>query len=148
MYKTAVRWLIRRNVDALSAGDFRPLASSYAADATLVFPGTSSWSGVYRGREAIAAFLQRFVSAGLQGSVEDVLVNGPPWRTRICVLFSDRATRSGEVIYENRAVLYAHVRWGKITYQEDFEDTHKIEAFDRALSAAGSETAGTGVGAE
>jgi ketosteroid isomerase-like protein len=140
MYKGAVRWLIKRNVRALSNGDIGPLASSYASDATLVFPGTSSWAGVYRGRAEIDKFLRRFVSVGLQGSVEDVLVNGPPWRTRVCVLFTDRAVRAGTVVYENRAVLYACVRWGRITYQEDFEDTHKVEAFDRLLEAAGQES--------
>jgi hypothetical protein len=34
-------------------------------------------------------------------------------------------------------VLYAIARWGKITRQEDFEDTVKVEAFDRWLDAHG-----------
>ena len=63
-------------------------------------------------------------------------MNGPPWRTSVCVLFSDRAMDdSGKLIYENRAVLYGRVVWGKIVYQEDFEDTHKVEAFDAHLAA-------------
>ena len=62
-------------------------------------------------------------------------MNGPPWRTVVCVLFSDSARDGdGSVVYENRAVLFARVRWGKIVYQEDFEDTHKVEAFDRYLA--------------
>jgi hypothetical protein len=86
--------------------------------------------------------LRRFVAAGLQGEVEDVLVNGPPWRIRVCVLFSDRATDdTGAVVYENRAVLFGRIRWGKLTFQEDFEDTHKVEAFDAYL-AGRDDTAG------
>jgi ketosteroid isomerase-like protein len=135
MYKAAVRRLIRRNVRALGNGDIGPLLAGYAADAVLVFPGTSSWGGEHRGKAAIAAFLRRFVAAGLQGEVEDVLVNGPPWRTRVCVLFSDRATDdTGAVVYENRAVLFGRIRWGKLTYQEDYEDTHKVAAFDAYLA--------------
>jgi ketosteroid isomerase-like protein len=135
MYKAAVRRLIRRNVEALGRGEVQPLLAAYADDAVLVFPGTSTWGGEHRGKAAIGAFLRRFVDSELQGSVEDILVNGPPWRTRVCVVFSDRATGDdGAVVYENRAVLFAVIRWGKLTYQEDFEDTHKVAAFDAYLA--------------
>ena len=141
MYKLAVRWMIRRNIKALSRGETGALLASYAEDAVLVFPGTSSWGGEHRGKPAIGAFLRRFVEVGLVGEVHEILVNGPPWRTTICVLFSDRASGpTGETVYENRAVLFGRVVWGKIVYQEDFEDTHKVEAFDRYL--------GQGQGAE
>ncbi len=136
MYRWAVRWLIRRNIRALSSGDVAPLLAGYSEDAVLVFPGTSSWAGEYRGKTAIEIFLRRFVDARLGGEADEILVNGPPWRTTICVLFTDRATdKMGNTVYENRAVLFARATWGKITYQEDFEDTHKIEAFDAYLAA-------------
>jgi ketosteroid isomerase-like protein len=134
MYAALVRWTIRRNIRALGAGDAAPLLRGYADDATLVFPGTSSWAGTHRGKAAIEAFIRRFVSVGLKGEAEEILVAGPPWRTLIAVLFNDRATSpDGQVVYRNRAVLFARMRWGKIVYQEDFEDTHKVEAFDRWL---------------
>ncbi len=136
MYKALVRWMIRRNVAALARGDTGPLLDGYADDAVLVFPGASSWGGEYRGREAIGRFLQRFVDDGVHGTAHDILVNGPPWRTRIAVLFTATAHgKQGEPVYDNRAVLLARARWGRITDQEDFEDTHKIEAFDRYLQA-------------
>jgi len=136
MYKTAVRWMIRRNVAALRAGDPGPLLAGYSRDAVLVFPGPSSWGGEYRGKEAIAGFLQRFLDDGIVGEAHDILVNGPPWRTTVAVLFTvQAASDAGELIYDNRAVLFARARWGKITYQEDFEDTHKGEAFERRLMA-------------
>lgn len=135
MYKTAVRAMIRRNVRALQAGDMTPILAGYADDAVLVFPGRSSWGGEHRGKAAIAQFLTRFIDVGLVGEVHDILVNGPPWRTTVCVVFTDQAKdESGEVIYQNRAVLLARVVWGKIVYQEDFEDTHKVEAFDAYLA--------------
>jgi len=141
VYKAAVRWMIRRNVRALRVGDPDPLIAGYAHDAVLVFPGPSSWGGEYRGREAIAGFLHRFVSDGLVGEAHDILVNGPPWRTTVAVLFTATATdQSGTVIYDNRAVLFARARWGRITYQEDFEDTHKSEAFERYLKAGTTES--------
>ena len=136
MYKTAVRWMIRRNVAALRRGDPEPLLKGYADDAVLVFPGTSGWGGEYRGKEAIAGFMRRFLEDGIVGEAHEIIVNGPPWRTTICVLFTAQATdETGTLVYDNRAVLFVRARWGKIVYQEDFEDTHKIEAFERHLTA-------------
>jgi uncharacterized protein (TIGR02246 family) len=138
MYKAAVRWMIRRNVAALASGDPGPLLAGYAEDAVLVFPGDSSWGGEHRGRDAIEVFLRRFIDNRLVGEVQEILVNGPPWRTTVCVLFPVQATdTTGTVVYENRAVLYARAVWGKIVFQEDFEDTHKVEAFDRYLAMSG-----------
>ena len=57
----------------------------------------------------------------------------------MAVLFTDRASdESGATVYENRAILFGRARWGKIVYQEDFEDTHKVEAFDRYLTQRSS----------
>ena len=136
MYKWAVRRQIRRNIETLGRGDPEPLLRGYAEDAVLVFPGASSWGGEHRGRAAIERFLRRFIAAGLSGAAEDILVNGPPWNTRIAVVFADHAhDDAGNEVYSNRAVLYGRIRWGRITRQEDFEDTHKVEAFDRWLDA-------------
>ncbi len=44
---------------------------------------------------------------------------------------------NGTVVDENRAVLFARVVWGKIVYQEDFEDTVKADQFDRYLATRG-----------
>jgi ketosteroid isomerase-like protein len=92
--------------------------------------------GTYEGREAIAGFLRRFVSDGIVGEIEDVLVNGPPWRTRVCAVMTARATAAdATVVYDNRAALYAIARWGRIVHQEDFEDTHKSVAFADYLNS-------------
>jgi ketosteroid isomerase-like protein len=134
MYKWAVRRMIRRNVEALRRGDPGPVLAGYADDAVLVFPGKTSWSGEHRGKAGIEAFLRRFLAAGIVGEAHDILVNGPPWRTTICVLFLDHVSGpAGEVVYENRAILFGRIVWGKIVYHEDFEDTQKVEAFDRYL---------------
>jgi hypothetical protein len=50
------------------------------------------------------------------------------------VVFSAEAVDStGVIVYENRAVLFARAVWGKINYQEDFEDTQKAVDFDKYL---------------
>ena len=138
MYKMAVRWMIRRNVRAIAAGDVAPALAAYADDAVLVFPGDGIWAGEHRGRAAIEQFLRRFVEAGIVGETHEILVSGPPWNTKICVRFTDFARDGDKVVYENRAILFGLAKWGKIVYQEDYEDTQKAAAFDAYLAAKGA----------
>jgi uncharacterized protein (TIGR02246 family) len=137
-YTGATRALLRRNVKALMAGDPAPLLALYHPDAVLTFPGEHSWGRTYRGRDEIAAFLRRFLDAGLRGELGTILVDGPPWATRIAVEFDDHAhdPRTGERIYENRAVLVLRTRWGRVVAEEVYEDTQKVAAFDARLTPA------------
>jgi ketosteroid isomerase-like protein len=146
MYKAAVRWMIRRSIRALNAGDYGPALAVFTDDATLTFPGDNSWSRQFReprpgraahpshrGRAEIEAFLRRYVDHGIQMQVDDILVNGPPWNTRVAVRVVDWIpTEDGPDAYANRAVLMARVRWGKIEEQEDYEDSERVAAFDRS----------------
>jgi ketosteroid isomerase-like protein len=141
MYKAAVRWQVRRGLQTLNAGDPDRQVGGYALDATLVFPGVSSWSGRYEGRDAIAGFLAFFTEHGLQLEAEDILVNGPPWRTRVAITATVTAPGAdGATVYRNRAAMYARARWGKITYQEDYEDTHESQRFDQHLHRTDGDT--------
>lgn len=128
--------LLRRAIRRINAGDIGPMLNSYAEDAVLVFPGDSSWGGEHRGKQAIRAFLERFARVGIQFEAHEVTVSGWPWNARLYVLFSDRARdAAGNVVYENHGVIYGRTRWGKIVYQEDFEDTDRVAAFDTWLAA-------------
>jgi uncharacterized protein (TIGR02246 family) len=136
-YASAVRAILRRNAAALMAGDPRPLLRMYAPDATMVFPGASSWGRTYRGRDEIEAFLRRFHAAGLRGELGAILVEGPPWATRIAVEFDDHARDAdGTKVYENRALIVLSTRWGRVVHEELFEDTQKVAAFDQHLGLA------------
>jgi ketosteroid isomerase-like protein len=139
MYAWLVRKMIRRSIDRMNGGDIKPLVTSFAHDARLVFPGRSSWAGDYRGRDQIEAFLDRFVRVGLQAAADEIVVKGPPWNTTICVRFRDEAhAPDGTVVYSNRAVLFMKTAWGKIVSQEDYIDTEKVSAFDEYLAADGA----------
>ena len=98
MYKAAVRWMIRRNIARLNAGDYRPGLAMFSDDIEFSFPGDNSWADefrpvqrgrqvhvTHRGKAEVERFLQRYVAAGLQMEVEDILVNGPPWNLRAAV---------------------------------------------------------------
>ncbi len=144
MYKPAVRWMIRRNIAKLNAGDAAPALAMFATDARLCFPGCNSFASqfrpvrkdrrafvTHRGRDEIAAFLARYVERGIQMCVEDILVNGPPWNTRVAIRAHVWVPGpDGADVYNNRAVLMVHTRWGRISQQEDYEDTERAAAFD------------------
>jgi ketosteroid isomerase-like protein len=147
MYKAAVRWMIRRNIAALNTGDRGPVLAMFADDLQFSFPGDNSWSTefrplergrranvTHRGRAEMARFLDRFVGAGIQMEVEDILVNGPPWNLRAAVrCFVWSPGPSGDR-YANRAVLYVTSSWGRLRTQEDYEDTQRSAAFDAVLA--------------
>lgn len=153
MYKAAVRRMIRSNIDHLNRGNYQPVLAGFADDATLAFPGSNTWSTMFRpanagreqhvthrGRAELERFLQRYVDEGLQMQVEDILVNGPPWNTRVAVRVVDWSLDSdGNERYCNRAVLFARAVWGKLVEQEDYEDTERVAAFDRLTAERSSD---------
>ena len=136
MYAWLVRFMIRRAVRRVNAGDIRPMLGSYADDATLVFPGDHSWGGEYRGKAEIERFLRRFVRVGLQLEPQEIVVGGAPWNTTVCLHFTDKASDAdGAVVYANRGVIFAKSAWGKIVFQELYEDTQKVAEFDQYLAS-------------
>ena len=152
MYKATARAMIRRNIEKLNHGQYRSALAMFTEDAVLTFPGDNSWSRLcrtpspgrsasptHRSRGEIEKFLVRYTEFGIQMKVEDILVNGPPWNMRVAVRVHDWiAGPDGTDAYANRAVLWATLSWGKIRSQEDYEDTERAAAYDRASVGASS----------
>jgi ketosteroid isomerase-like protein len=131
-----LNWLAKRMVQrtfhARNAGDVEAVMAMMTDDIRLVFPGTSSWAGEYRGKLAVEGFVRRVVEHGLQYRVHDALIKGPPWNMTLVYLISDEARdAAGNIIYANRAVEYCKLRWFKMYESEIFEDTERSSAFDR-----------------
>lgn len=150
MYKAAVRALIRRNIRALNQGNYGPALAMFDQDAELTFPGDNSWARqfrlpqpgrevfpTHRGRAEIETFLRTYVENRIQMEIEDILVNGPPWNTRVALRVHDWIQGpDGADIYANRAVLMVRTSWGRIRSQEDYEDSERAAALDRHLAAS------------
>lgn len=147
MYKATVRALMRHSVKKLNGGDATMFLKLAHPDATIAFPGNNSWARMFgqpaSGRERhvthdglaeCTAFAERFVTEGVQFQVEDILVNGPPWNTRIALrVVSSVAGPIGEPdVYTNRAIALLEIRWGRLIAWEDYEDTERVAAWDRA----------------
>jgi ketosteroid isomerase-like protein len=134
-------WLARRvlgyTMRRLRAGDARPTLMLDAPGVRLTFPGDSSWSGEHRGRDQVAAWLERFVRSGIQIHADQVIAQGWPWNTTICVRGTDHLDDAGELVYENRYVIWGRLRWGRLQEYEVYEDTQKAAELDAWLERHG-----------
>lgn len=144
MYKATVRALVRKGIGDLNRGRPELLLRLASRNAVICFPGDNSWAAMHRpvekgrtahathqGIEECRSFADRFVAEGLRFRIEDILVNGPPWKTRVVVLAHDYIEGpEGIDRYNNRVAAAMTIRWGKLTRWEDFEDTERIAAWD------------------
>jgi len=117
VYKVAVRGLLRYSIRRLNQGDYSLLLKMASPDLELVFPGENSWSSMFRppspgrnahvthcGLDEVRAFADRFVAEGIRFEIEDILVNGGPWNTRIAVRAHDyiAGPQGGPDVHANR----------------------------------------------
>lgn len=145
MYKATVRALLRHSIGRLNQGDYSLMLRLAHPDFELAFPGQNSWATMFRpqvigrerhpthrGIEEATAFADRFVDQGIQLDVEDIVVNGPPWNTRIAVRGNSYIPDpgGGGDLYANRAILFLEIRWGRLLRWEDYEDTERVAAWD------------------
>jgi ketosteroid isomerase-like protein len=132
-------WLARKLVSYLMsrtrAGDVRPTLALDAPDVELTFPGQNSWSGVFRGKAEVERWLRRLAAVGIQTYPDEVVAKGMPWNVTVCVRGRDhlRGTQ-GEVVYENRYVIWGRMAWGRLKRYEVYEDTHKANELDEYLA--------------
>jgi ketosteroid isomerase-like protein len=132
-------WLAKKVISYVMsrtrAGDIQPTLLLDAPDVTLTFPGQNSWSGVHRGKVEVERWLRRLVALGLQTYPDEVVVKGFPWNTTVCVRGYDHLQGSdGEMVYENRFVIWGRMSWGRLKEYEVYEDTHKANELDRYLA--------------
>ena len=133
-------WLTKKLLSQVMArtraGDIRLTLLLDAPDIHFVFPGTNSWSGDYPDKEAHRRWLERLVRVGVKTDVDEVALSGFPWKMTVAVRgrsWWDNA--SGERIYDNRYVIWAHLKWGRMKAYEVYEDTEKAAALDEYLAA-------------
>ncbi len=127
--------LISYVMASLRRGDIRPVLALDAPDVALTFPGQSSWSGVFRGKQEVERWLRRFVAAGLQTYPDEVVIAGLPWKMTVCVRAHDHLDApDGQRVYENRYVIWGRMSWGRLKRYEVYEDTHKANQLDGYLA--------------
>jgi ketosteroid isomerase-like protein len=152
MYKASIRAVMRYSIKKLNQGDYRLMLKMAHPDFELAFPGQNSWATMFRpqhsgrhrhvthrGVAEATAFAERFVAEGIQFRIEDILVNGPPWNTRVAVRAHSFITGppGHDDAYNNRALLFLELRWGRLVRWEDYEDTERVAAWDTTAATEG-----------
>jgi ketosteroid isomerase-like protein len=133
MYSWIVKQALRRLEKQLTAGEVDKLMAAFADDAVLVFPGDSSFGGEHRGKPAIRAWVERFVSLRPEFDIHEVGAAGPPWNMRIFFRFSDRIVAPDGFEYRNTGAEYLRMRFGKVVEQRVALDTQKVAELDSHL---------------
>ena len=131
MLSWLVKQLISRVMARTRAGDIGPTLMLDAPDVRFVFPGDNSWSGEFRGKAAHQGWLERLVRVGVKTEPDEVAVSGFPWKMTVCIRGrSWWDASSGERVFQNRFVIWGHLRWGRLADYEVYEDTEKAKALD------------------
>jgi len=135
-------WLAKKildhNMARLCAGDPGPLLRLDHRDIRFRFPGDSSWAADLRGKAELERWLRRFIAAGLTIRADEVVVRGWPWNTTLAVRGTDELRGpGGELVYQNRYVIWGRMAWGLLREYEVYEDTQASKDLDGYLAANG-----------
>ena len=134
MYSWLAKRLLTSYMARLREGDYRPLLRLDAPDIQFRFPGDSSWATELHSRDELERWLQRFVATGMQIYPDEVIVQGPPWNTTLCVRGTDHLDTDDGRVYENRYVIWGRMAWGRLRAYEVYEDTQKTKALDAYMA--------------
>jgi ketosteroid isomerase-like protein len=144
MYKTIVRARLRRLFEGASRGDWQPIVDGFAEKFSYRFAGNTPLGGTRTTKAAMQAWWTRLLRLfpGAQFLPQAIVVEGPPWNTRVMthMVFSATvvgAAGSPATPYRNDFMQLMHLRWGRITSIVTIEDTQRFVDVLPALAAAG-----------
>jgi ketosteroid isomerase-like protein len=139
MYHRIVARKVRQAFAGISAGDFEPMISAMAPRFTYVFYGDHALAGERHTTAALRLWWQRGARLlpGPSFAVEEVIVAGWPWSTRIATRVRVTAALPGGTRYENVFMQFMRMRWAKITQIRTLEDNMVLQRALDAVAAAG-----------
>jgi ketosteroid isomerase-like protein len=145
MYKLIVRQIVRRKFRQLSGGDPEPIVRQFGPRSRFVFSGDHALGGERRGREAVREWFRQMLGLfpGITIEPREVLVNGWPWNTVVASHLVISATLADGRPYVNEGMQLLRLRWGRVVEDLIFEDTLRLEAELRRMSAPAVQPAAT-----
>lgn len=122
------RWFVRKQAIALWAklSDQRIDEIPLANDVRFVYLGDHELAVDVVGADAEREWLREFFRRlpGLRFEVEDMVVEGGPWSTRVATRYA--AVRDGRVLY--RGVNFGRIVWGKVVEETILPDAKALTA--------------------
>lgn len=139
MYKTIVRSKIRSTFERINAGDFMTMVDGLAPDFEYRFHGDHALGGRRTSKDAMVRWWKRTLRLlpGARFEIQDILVNGGPWRTHVAVRSLVAGALPDGTRYENTVLQFLTLSWGKVTYVETMEDLQVLERALRIVAEAG-----------
>ncbi|MFT4229147.1 MAG: nuclear transport factor 2 family protein, partial [Microbacterium sp.] len=114
MYAWIVRAKVRKTFAQINDGNYLPMVDGLAPEFEYRFHGEHALGGVRTSRDAMIRWWERTLRLlpGARFDVQDVLVGGGPWRTRIAVRSRVSGALPGGARYENTVFQFMTLRWG------------------------------------
>jgi len=139
MYQSIVRAKVRSTFDRINAGDYMAMVNGLAPEFEYRFHGDHALGGRRTSRDAMIRWWQRTLRLlpGARFDIQDVLVGGGPWRTRVAVRCLVSGDLPGGARYENTVFQFLTLSWGKVTSVETIEDLQVLERALRIVAEAG-----------
>lgn len=140
VYHRIVRGKVRAIFECINEGDYLVMVDGLAPTFSYHFHGDHALGGRRTTREAMIRWWERVgrLLPGARFDVQDVLVSGWPWRTRIAV----RSLVSGDLPdgsrYENTVMQFMTLERGGITSVETVEDLQVLERALRIVAESGN----------
>jgi ketosteroid isomerase-like protein len=127
MYHYLVERKLRAVFRRLGEGDFWPMIDTLAGRFVYRFEGDSAIGGVRHSRESMQLWWERMyrLFPGLSFEVQDVLVSGWPWHTRIYTTLEFAKPLPDGSTYRNVVMQRMTMRWGRVTEVHTLEDTQR-----------------------
>ncbi|WP_131738414.1 nuclear transport factor 2 family protein [Actinomadura roseirufa] len=132
MYHAIVRSIVRKTWRRMNAGDYEAAVSMAAPDLRFRFAGDTALGADVRGPEEFRAWFARFAEQlpGVRLRLVDVVAGGWPWNTKVAVRLEVTGTLADGTPYNNIAMQWATLRWGRMVDDLVVEDTLNL---DKAL---------------
>lgn len=143
LYRAIVAVIVRGYFGELNKGNWQAVNDGLAAEFTYHFHGDHALGGTRRRRATMDAWWQRLfrILPDARWEVQDVLVAGPPWATRVSTHATIRGHLPEGTPYENAFKQRIVLRFGKVVSVETLEDSQRLERAMNALAAKGFEEA-------
>jgi ketosteroid isomerase-like protein len=130
---------VRATFDRINEGDYLAMVDGLAPSFKYRFHGRHALGGRRTTRESMIRWWQRVLRLlpGARFDIQEVLVDGGPWRTRVAVRSLVAGELPGGARYENTVFQFLTLSWGRVVSVETIEDLQVLEAALRAVADAG-----------
>jgi|ERR1700689_3400483 ketosteroid isomerase-like protein len=143
MYHRIVARKVRATFGQIGAGNWEPMLTGMAPGFTYRFYGSSALSGERHTLDGLRRWWERSTKLlpNPDFTIEEVIVAGWPWATRVATRVRVRAVLADGSAYDNIFMQNLSMRWARITQIHTLEDTATLQAALDRLAEAGIDEA-------